>query len=115
MSKHIFAQIAKIGEEVRAAEAIKVELFDAREAAVDRAKAFNAASAGYDMVMKAKVNFQKTMYACDSYITKYFKELSKFPPNSPNAVALKNAIEDMRGAKKEAENLLALAKRFPTF
>ena len=119
MSKHIFSKIAKIGEEVReiqlSQELINVELFDAKQASADRNKAFTAAGAGYDMIQKAKANFQKSIFACDAYISKYFKEMQKWPKDSPTAKAYKKAIDDMKQTKKDAENLLTLTKKIPTF
>jgi methylthioribose-1-phosphate isomerase len=115
MSKHIFSKIAKIGEEVRSAEPMKVELFDAKEAAVDRDKAANGAYAAYQMIQKAKTSAEKSIFAADSYISKYVKELQKWPTNSPTAIAYKKAIDAMKVQKKQHMDFLALIKKFPTY
>jgi hypothetical protein len=105
----------KILTKFSAQEPMKVELFDAKQASVDRDKAFNAAYAGYQMIQKSKANFQKTMFACDNYISKYVKEMAKWPDNSPTAKAYKKAIEDMKSTKREAQRYLELVKKLPTF
>jgi hypothetical protein len=113
--KHIFSKIAKIGEEVRAAEPMKVEFFDAKEAAADRDKAGNGSYAAYQMIQKAKASVQKSIFACDAYISKYVKELDKWPTNSPNAIAYKKAIDAMKAQKKSDMDFLAMIKKIPTF
>lgn len=105
----------KILTKFSAKEPMKVELFDAKQASVDRDKAFNGWSAGYDSIQKAKTQIQKTIFACDDYISKYVKELQKWPKDSPTAKAYKKAIDDMKAAKTEAQNWLNLVKKIPTF
>lgn len=105
----------KLFAKFSAQEPMKVELFDAKQASIDRDKAFNAAYAGYELVQKAKGNYQKTMFACDDYISKYVKEKAKWPDNSPTAKAYTKAIEDMKRTKQEAQRYLELLKKLPTF
>jgi predicted ribosome quality control (RQC) complex YloA/Tae2 family protein len=113
--KQVFAKIAKIGEEVRAAELMKVELFDAKEALADRDKAGNGTYAAYQMIQKAKASVQKSIFACDAYISKYVKELDKWPTNSTTAVAYRKAIDAMKSQKKADMDFLAMLKKIPTF
>ena len=105
----------KVFAKFSAQEPMKVELFDAKEAAVDRDKAANGAYAAYQMIQKAKTSVQKSIFACDAYINKYVKEAQKWPANSPNAVAYKKAIDAMKAQKKEHMDFLNMLKKIPTF
>jgi len=116
--KHIFSKIAKIGEEVREAQQVELAKGDApTESQIngDLNKAFQAASSGYDMVMKAKSGFQKSILQYKTLISKYEKEMQAWPDRSPAQVTYKKAIEKAKAGMKEVEGLQKLADRFPTF
>lgn len=107
-TKRVFAKLS-------AQEPMKVELFDAREAVADRDKAANGSYAAYQMIQKAKASVQKSIFACDAYISKYVKELDKWPANSPTVNAYKKAIDAMKAQKKGDMDFLATLKKIPTF
>lgn len=105
----------KVFAKFSAQEPMKVELFDAKEAAVDRDKAANGAYAAYQMIQKAKTSTEKSIFAADNYISKYVKELQKWPANSPTAIAYKKAIDAMKVQKKSHMDFLNMLKKFPTY
>jgi hypothetical protein len=98
-----------------AQEPMKIELFDAKQASADRDKAANGSYAAYQMIQKAKASVQKSIFACDAYISKYVKELDKWPKDSPTAKAYKKAIDEMKSQKKSDMDYLAMIKKLPTF
>lgn len=116
--KHIFSKIAKIGEEVREAQLVEFAVGDrALEGKVfaEVDKAYDIADRGYDMVMKSKQSFQKSILQHKALIAKFQKEMNAFPANSPGATAYKKGIERAKASMKSVEQFVKLADRFPTF
>lgn len=116
--KSVFSKIAKIGEEVRQAQHVEFAVGDkALEAKINAEldKPITVAMNGYDMVMKAKQNFARSISQYQTLIAKFEKEMNAYPTNSPGYVAYKNGLVKAKDAKKSVENFAKLADRFPTF
>ena len=88
MSKQIFSKIAKIGEEVRAAEAIKVEMGIAEELASYITLANNVEQAGKDM------------YANETKATQLLKQADKLlqPLGNFYETQIESALKDLERA-----------------
>ena len=88
MSKQIFSKIAKIGEEVRQAEAIKVEMGIAEELASYITLANNVEQAGKDM------------YANESKATQLLKQADKLlqPLGNFYETQIESALKDLERA-----------------
>ena len=88
MSKQIFSKIAKIGEEVRSAEAIKVEMGIAEELASYITLANNVEQAGKDM------------YANEAKATQLLKQADKLlqPLGNFYETQIESALKDLERA-----------------
>jgi hypothetical protein len=59
--KHIFSKISKIGEEVRAAEVIKVELSLASDLRKEMEVVSNGTNQAFNLISQAEVRLQKSL------------------------------------------------------
>ena len=61
MSKHIFSKIAKIGEEVRSAEPMKVELSLVSDLRKEMEAVSNGTNQAFNLISQAEVRLQKSL------------------------------------------------------
>ena len=113
MSKQIFSKIAKIGEEVRAAEAIKVEFALIDDIKSETIEASKGAIRAIDLVNEARVPAEKSLSQSLALILKIqrtivsAKELGANEAVKTLEQSEKNVLENI----KTIENVIAVINR----